>query len=90
MWLVVGVLQQLSAAQGQSVSALVAALWPVYQLQQLFHLARNKVSTRRVGELRFITLAGSEEITLWSLNPEEGFHKVLWASSSWSMLGGPE
>ena len=55
-------LWRLPAAQGRSVSA-PAALWPqctsssssvaaVYQLQQLFHLARNQASTRRVGELR--------------------------------------
>ena len=62
----------------------------VYQLQQLFHLARNQASTRRVGEFKFITPAGSEEIALWSLSPEEEFHRLLWASSSRSVLGGPE
>ena len=43
---------------------------------QLFYLARNQVSTQRIGELGFITL-GSEEIALWSLSPEEGFHKAF-------------
>ena len=31
-------------------------------VDQLFHPARNQASTRRVGEFRFITPAGSEEI----------------------------
>ena len=44
---------------------------------QLFYPARNQASTRRVGELRFIMPAGSEEITLQSLSPEEGFHKAF-------------
>ena len=81
------VLWRLPAAQGRSVSA-PAALWPqctsssgsvaaVYQLQQLFHPARNQASTRRVGELRFITTVGSEEIVLRSLSAEEGFHKAF-------------
>ena len=43
---------------------------------QLFYLARNQASTPRVGELRF-TLVGSEEITLQSLSPKEGFHKAF-------------
>ena len=46
-------------------------------VSQLFYLARNQASTQRVGEPRFITPAGSEEIALWSLSPEEGFHKAF-------------
>ena len=46
-------------------------------VDQLFYPARNQGSTRRVGELRFITPAGSEEIDLQSLSPEEGFHKAF-------------
>lgn len=46
-------------------------------VDQLFYLARNQASTRRVGELRFITPAGSDEIALQSLSPEEGFHKAF-------------
>ena len=49
----------------------------VYQLQQLFHPARNQASARRVGELRFITPVGSVEIHLQSLSPDEGFHKAF-------------
>ena len=45
------------------------------------------MSTRRVGELRLITLAGLKETDLQSLSPEEGFHRLLWATSSRSMLG---
>ncbi len=44
---------------------------------QLFNLVRNQVSTWRVGELRFIIPAGSEEIALWSLSPKEGVHKAF-------------
>ena len=54
-----------------------------YQLQQLFHPARNQASTRRVGELRFITPAGSDEIALQSLSPEEGFHKAFMGYLFW-------
>ena len=50
---------------------------PVTVVYQLFYLARNQASTQRVGELRFILPAGSEEITLWNLSPKEGFHKVF-------------
>ena len=50
---------------------------PTATVYQLFYPVRNQVSTQRVGELRFITLAGSEEIALWSLSPEEGFHKAF-------------
>ena len=46
-------------------------------VDQLFYPARNQASTRRVGELRFITPAGSEKIDLKSLSPEEGFHKAF-------------
>ena len=34
---------------------------PTATVYQLFYPVRNQVSTQRVGELRFITLAGSEE-----------------------------
>ena len=50
---------------------------PVAAVDQLFYPARNQASTRRVGELRFITPAGSEEIDLQSLSPEEGLHKAF-------------
>ena len=43
---------------------------------QLFYPARNQASTQRI-ELRFIRLAGSEEMALQSLSPEEGFHKAF-------------
>ena len=46
-------------------------------VDQLFYLVRNQASTRRVEELSFIMPAGSEEITLQSLSPEEGFHKAF-------------
>ena len=55
----------------------------VYQLQQLFHLARNQASTWRVGEFKFITPAGSEEIALWSLSPKEGVHKAFMGWFFW-------
>ena len=68
-----------------SVLALVTALWlqctssssSVAAVYQLFYPARNEVSTQRVGELRFIMPAGSEEIALQSLSPEEGFHRAF-------------
>ena len=50
---------------------------PVAVVYQLFYLARNQAGIQRLGELRFITPEGSMEITLWSLNPEEGFHKAF-------------
>ena len=46
-------------------------------VDQLFHPERNQVSTGRVGELRFMTPAGSEEIDLQSLSPKEGIHKAF-------------
>ena len=61
---------------GQCTSS-SSSMAAVYQLQQLFYQARNQASTRRVGELRFITPAGSEEMALRSLSPEEGFHKAF-------------
>ena len=70
---------------GCSVPVLVIALWlwctssssSVAAVDQLFDSLRNQASTQRVGELRFITPAGSEEIDLQSLSPEEGFHKAF-------------
>ena len=51
---------------------------PTATVYQLFYPVRNQVSTQRVGKLRFITLAGSEEeIAVRSLSPEEGFHKTF-------------
>ena len=41
-------------------------------VDQLFYPARNQASTRRVGELRFMTLAGSEEIGDRSPESEPG------------------
>ena len=65
---------------------------PMATVYQLFYLARNQASTRRVGELRFIIPAGSEEMALQSLSPEEGFHKAfmgyLFQVHAW--LVGPE
>ena len=68
-----------------SVSTLATALWlsctssssSVAAVYPLFYPERNQASTQRVGELRFIMPAGSEEITLRSLSPEEGFHKAF-------------
>ena len=68
-----------------SISALATAPWlshtssssSVAAVDQLFYPARNQASTRRVGELRFITPAGSEEIALQSLSSEEGSHKAF-------------
>lgn len=72
------VLQLLSAAPRlQCISSGGSPMAAGYQLQQLFYLEGNPASTRRVGELGFITPAGSEEITLRSLSPEEGFHKAF-------------
>ena len=50
---------------------------------QLFYPVRNQGSTQRVGEVRFITLAGSEEIALRSLSPKEGFHKAFMGWLFW-------
>ena len=44
---------------------------------QLLDPVRNPASPRRGGGLRFVTLAGSEEIALRSLTPEEGVHKAF-------------
>ena len=63
--------------QCTSSSSSVAAVY------QLFYPVRNQASTRRVGELRFITPAGSEEIALQSLSPEEGFHKAFMGYLFW-------
>ena len=56
----------------------------MYQLQQLCGCSVSALlpgekpsDTQRVGELRFITPVGSEEIDLQSLSPEEGFHKAF-------------
>ena len=87
-------------ALGCSLSVLATALWlscpssssSVAAVDQLFDPARNQASTWRVGELRFMTPVGSEEITLQSLSPEEGFHKAftgyLFQVHAW--LVGPE
>ena len=84
---------------GYSVSALMTALWlyctnsrsSVAALYQLFYLARNQMSTQRVGELRFIILVGSE-IALHSLSPERGFHKAFmgYVFQVHAWLVGPE
>ena len=37
----------------------------------------TKHHTRRVGELRFITLAGPEELTLQALSPEQRGYRVF-------------
>ena len=50
---------------------------PVAAVFQLFYPGRNQVSTGKVGEFTFIMPAGSEEIALQSLSPEEFFHKVF-------------
>ena len=61
----------------------------VYQLQQLcvaavdqlFYLVRNQASTRRAGELRFITSGGSEEGDgCPESEPRRGFHRTLMGS----------
>ena len=83
------------AALHHSVSALATALWlyctssssSVAAVDQIFYPERNQVSTWRVGELRFITPVGSEEITLWSPSPKEGFHKALMGYLFWVHLG---
>ena len=66
-----------SKAPGFRLACSSSSVATVYQPQRLFHPVRNQASTRRVGELRFITPAGSEEIALQSLSPEEGFHKAF-------------
>ena len=59
-----------------------AALWP--QCTSSGSLSPGKKpSTRRVGELRVITPAGSEEIALWSLSPKEGVHKAFMGWFFW-------
>ena len=76
---------------GCSVSALATTLWlqctssssSVALVYQLSYPARNQASTQKVGELRFIMPAGSEEITLWSLSPKEGFHKAFMGQFFW-------
>ena len=37
----------------------------------------SKHHTRRVGELRFITLAGPEELTLQALSPKQRGYRVF-------------
>ena len=38
---------------------------------------KTKHHTRRVGELRFITPVGSEELTLQALSPEQRVYRVF-------------
>ena len=87
------VLRQLpSSPAPQCLSSSNSPVAVVYQPQQLFYPARNQASTQRVGEPGFITPVGSEEITLRSLSPKEGFHKAfkgyLFQVHAW--LVGPE
>ena len=77
----VGLSQQLPSSP--ALHCINSSNSPVAAVYQLFYLARNQVSTRRVGELRFITPAGSEEIALQSLSPEEGFHKAFMGYLFW-------
>ena len=71
----VGLSQQLPSSP--ALHCINSSNSPVAAVYQLFYLARNQVSTLRVGDLRFMTPAGSEEIDLQSLSPEEEFHKAF-------------
>ena len=75
-----------AAPRPQCINSSDSPLAVGYQLQQLCGcsvsapaalLPSEQLSTRRVGELRFIMPAGSEEISLRNLSPKEGFHKAF-------------
>ena len=82
---IVSLLQQLPSNPAlQFISSNDSPVAVVYQLQQLCGcsvsalLPSEKPSEHsRVGELRFIMPAGSEDIALWNLSPKEGFHKAF-------------
>ena len=46
----------------------------------------TKHHTHRVGELRFITLADPEELTLQNLSPEQRGYRVFIDLLSWATL----
>ena len=46
----------------------------------------SKHHTRRVGELRFIRLAGPEELTLQALSPEQRGYRVFIDRLEWATL----
>ena len=46
----------------------------------------TKHHTRRVGELRFIRLAGPEDLTLQALSPEQRGYRVFIDRLQWATL----
>ena len=63
-------------------------LWCLLQVLQNSDHRETKHHTQRVGELRFITLVGPQELTLTALSPKQRGYKVFIGNARHQTLVG--